>query len=339
MSNTLDIIIPVYNNSDGLFDSLCSIGGNYNLPIGKIIIVDDGSSKGYNYKNIIDFFKTKYCIDYIHLHPNGGPAAARNQGLREVTANYVMFLDCGDTICNQNILAKVFDDIEENPNIWMFSYAHAQQAGQNEYDDEYISSNHNRLMGKVFKKEFLEKFNIRFNTAAGYSNEDIGFNTLCRLICSNEKDEQRIGESDDLFVRWTYDPNSLTRVDNHAFYFRAALGMAQNKIYAYNEALKRKVDFSLIRKDAYDLFCFIYFLYFGAANTRPELIDDVFAGALYFYKEYFDKMETDFNPKLFLDIYNQNLLSLDFDDPYFVNFPSFTIIDFLNKLEKESKGG
>lgn len=338
MSNTLDIIIPVYNDTNGLFNSLCSIGGGYTLPIGKIIIVDDGSSREYDYKDIIKFFRTKYRIDYIRLSPNGGPASARNQGLSEATADYVMFLDCGDTICNQSVLAQVFDDIESNPDIWMFSYAHGTQVKPDGYNDEYVGPGHNRLMGKIFKREFLQKFSIRFNQEAGYSNEDIGFNTLCRLICNNEK-EQRIGESDDLFVRWTYDPKSLTRQDNHAFYFRAAPGMAKNKIYAYQEALRHDVDFALIRQDAYDVFAFIYLIYFGAMNTRPELVDDVFAGALYFYEEYFDKMETDFNPKQFLDAYNQNLLSLDLDDPFFVNFPSFTIIDFLNILEKESKGG
>ena len=55
MINNLDIIIPVYNDADGLFISLCSIASQGKLPI-KVIIVDDGSNEKNNYNEVVKRF-------------------------------------------------------------------------------------------------------------------------------------------------------------------------------------------------------------------------------------------------------------------------------------------
>ena len=49
----LDIIIPVFNDKEGLIKTLLSLGQTNNKDI-FITIVDDGSN--VNYENIIDFF-------------------------------------------------------------------------------------------------------------------------------------------------------------------------------------------------------------------------------------------------------------------------------------------
>lgn len=94
----ISIIVPVYNSEDYLKDSLNSI---LNQSIGvdnlEVIIVNDASTDGT--KDIIDEYTGKYSsFKAIHLSENIGAAyGPRNIALKEVTSDYVMFLDADDT--------------------------------------------------------------------------------------------------------------------------------------------------------------------------------------------------------------------------------------------------
>lgn len=331
MINNLDIIIPVYNDTDGLFTSLCSIVSQGALPV-KVIIVDDGSDKKYDYEKVIERFADYLDIKLIKLLSNKGPATARNAGLKEATARYVSFLDCGDVYASAESLARTFKDIKEHPSHFIFSYAHTSQKKENGCDDDYVSSDNNRLMGKVYNRTFLDSFGIKFNEEAGYANEDIGFNTLCRLIC-NDLEHEYIFESDIPMVRWSYNPNSLTRKNNHAFWYTGTESMAKNMIYAYRKASELQVKEEFIQADAYEAFSFIYTLYIGTLNECSSYSKDVLRGAVYFYNNYFSMDEV--NPQLFLQVYNEYMATLDCNDAFYLKFPPFTIIEFLNILSKE----
>ena len=94
----ISIIVPVYNSQKYLRDSLESI---VNQSIGvenlEVIIVDDASTDGTG--DIIDEYAQKYSnFKAIRLSENIGAAyGPRNIALREVTSEYVMFLDADDT--------------------------------------------------------------------------------------------------------------------------------------------------------------------------------------------------------------------------------------------------
>jgi len=94
----VSIIMPVFNAEKYLGDSLNSIVqqsiGVENL---EVIIVNDASTDSS--KSIIDEFSNKYpSFKAIHLEKNtGGPFGPRNVGLKQVTSDYVMFLDADDT--------------------------------------------------------------------------------------------------------------------------------------------------------------------------------------------------------------------------------------------------
>lgn len=328
----IDIVIPVYNDANGLFATLCSIGYQPHLPIGSIIIVDDCSTENNNYEEIIELFRNYYNIIYHKQPINRGPAAARNVGLTFAMDEYITFIDCGDTIWNNAIFTRVVNTIKMNPHVNMFSFAHNDQKRKNGSCDEIIYPSHNRLMGKVYKRSFLTENSIWFNEQDGYANEDIGFNMLCRLVCG----DREIFECDEVFIRWTYNEHSLTRIDDFAFWYRAVPGAARNCMYAIERARELGVDEERLREKAYDMMAFFYFVYCGALNQRPELEPNVFEGCLYLYEHYIRK-DKDFNPSLFLSVYNKQLLGLEENDPYFVKFPSFTVLDFLNILENKLK--
>ncbi|MGZ4972913.1 MAG: glycosyltransferase family 2 protein, partial [Limisphaerales bacterium] len=85
----VSIIIPTYNRADIVAQAIESARAQ-DYPSKQIIVVDDGSTD-----TTPDVVKAFADIEYVR-QKNGGPAAARNTGLKHVTANYVATLDSDD---------------------------------------------------------------------------------------------------------------------------------------------------------------------------------------------------------------------------------------------------
>lgn len=99
MKPYLSIIIPYYNNLEGLERLLVSIRKSKKAPPHEIIIVDDGST-------------IRPQKSSIRLQKNQGPAIARNRGAKAAKGEFVVFLD-GDVEVFPDTLyqiAKVFKD-------------------------------------------------------------------------------------------------------------------------------------------------------------------------------------------------------------------------------------
>lgn len=97
-------IIPIYNRREELREFLQSFTAMQKSGIDwELLIVDDGSSE--QLEDLVVASEAKY----IRI-PNGGPAAARNVGLKRASGDFFIFLD-SDTILPQNYLQKVMDGI------------------------------------------------------------------------------------------------------------------------------------------------------------------------------------------------------------------------------------
>jgi len=97
----LDVIIPTYNRKKELLETLKAFS-NQTYKNFEIIIVDDGSTDGTIdvLKNINFPFKIK-CIFQNH----GGPAIARNQGIKE-SSSEIIFFTGDDIIPSENLLEE-----------------------------------------------------------------------------------------------------------------------------------------------------------------------------------------------------------------------------------------
>ncbi|MBZ4035790.1 glycosyltransferase [Flavobacterium sp. 17A] len=114
--NKVVLLIPYYNNSDGLMKSLRSIDHDEELDV---MIVDDGSLNKFDEDTALLSFKAKGKLFFEYLESNKGIETALNTGLKiiiEKQYQYVARLDCGD-IC----LGKRFEIQEkflnENPGV------------------------------------------------------------------------------------------------------------------------------------------------------------------------------------------------------------------------------
>ncbi|MEZ9390269.1 glycosyltransferase family 2 protein [Vibrio lentus] len=94
MKEKVSVIVPVYNNTDTIKETLNSLIKQKYQNV-EIIVVDDCSTD-----DTYDFVKHHYgdVAKVIRSDSNRGPGGARNLGIRESNGNYILFLDSDDII-------------------------------------------------------------------------------------------------------------------------------------------------------------------------------------------------------------------------------------------------
>ena len=111
----LNLIIPVYNNYDGLVDTIMSLNVYHSRHKVNIMVINDCSTDDKNYKHIINLFKQFYDIKVYKTPYNMGAGNARQYGLDKINDNYVMFIDAGDIIYSPIEFIKYLNFVEQNP--------------------------------------------------------------------------------------------------------------------------------------------------------------------------------------------------------------------------------
>lgn len=101
------IIVAIYNSSKYLKEAITSV---INQDIGfkdnvQLILVNDGSTD--NSMEIMQKYQDEFSENIIALSKdNGGPASARNLGLKYATGEYINFLD-GDDMLKLNAFLEL----------------------------------------------------------------------------------------------------------------------------------------------------------------------------------------------------------------------------------------
>lgn len=162
----LSIIIPAYNCADTLKTAVSSA---VLFNDSQIIIVDDGSTD--NTPKIIAELCEKYPSVQSIRQQNSGPAKARNTGIDVAKGEYIMFIDSDDTFVN-TAYEKIISALNVDTDILIFGFKQCffGRADDKIYAlnspftvDEYYKNNLlNQVWNKAYKREFLNKNNIRF---------------------------------------------------------------------------------------------------------------------------------------------------------------------------------
>ncbi|MHC0444410.1 glycosyltransferase [Flavobacterium sp. 3-218] len=96
--NKVVLLIPYYNNSEGLVKTLRSIDQDEEVDV---LIIDDGSLNKFDENEILSSFKAKGKVFFKYLEINKGIETALNTGLKIIIErgySFIARLDCGD-IC------------------------------------------------------------------------------------------------------------------------------------------------------------------------------------------------------------------------------------------------
>lgn len=173
----VSIIIPCYNVSNYIKKCVDSILNQSYKEI-EIILVDDCSTD--NTKEIIKALaKESKKIKIIFSKKNQGPGGAKNEGLKEATGKYIMFIDSDDYIDTSYVEIMV-NAAELNPKYDIYTSGFKKVTDKDEilYKRAYKNNDIAKWQaiatwGKLYRTEWFKKNKIKL--ASGHVFEDILF--------------------------------------------------------------------------------------------------------------------------------------------------------------------
>lgn len=245
----LVIIIPAYNAKETINNTLDSIKQQQLSITYEVVLVNDCSD--YNYDDIVSAYSKFFLIRELKTEKNVGPGGARQYGIDHSFSDYIVFIDSDDVFYGSDSLEKMYNEIKKNNYdilIGNFLYMRDNKIKVKRKDFVW-------LHGKMYKREFLNIHNIRFNNSR--KNEDNGFNRLFLLL------EPKLTFYDEIVYVYKENPNSITRKNNCSYKFYGIEGFCFNMNWAMEEALIRGVSKELIAVLSYDVLCTLYVYYLG----------------------------------------------------------------------------
>ena len=93
INKSVGVVIPVYNCKQYIEETIKSIEAQP-LKVKEIVLIDDGSTDGSS--EICIELSNKYDNITYFYKENEGVSYARNKGIDEITADYIIFCDADD---------------------------------------------------------------------------------------------------------------------------------------------------------------------------------------------------------------------------------------------------
>lgn len=310
----IDIIIPAYNALGTIRQTLASIAYQTFAKKLNVYIVDDCSDCSYD--DLIDFFSDFINLKLLRVDKNGGPALARQYGIDHSESEYIIFIDSDDVFSDSNSVKRLYDLISNaNADVGMTSFFEELNDRFVYHDPLYVW-----LHGKIYRREFLNKYNIRFNETR--ANEDFGFNQLCFLCGAN------IAESTNISYVWKNNRASITRSEE--FNKKNMRFFTYNFAWAIKCAIERNANLYRLKESLYNGLVGIYHNYLKYPDV---FIKDNILEEICFLIEYYDDSVISDDVKSLL-IKNQYDVSTSIDAyAYKVHNPSITFNEFIDILK------
>ncbi len=183
------IVICAYNVEDYIERAVESIDRqdfkNYEM-----IIVNDGSTDR-TYKKIKLIQSKHKNVLVINNSKNVGLGASRNRGVKKASGEYVLYLDCDDTIYDEKTLTKVEQVIDkQSPDIVYMGVQYIGGSNRLYLPNKENSTKEARLAcdmhfavsSKCFRREFLIKNDITFLTDTYY--EDMLYSMKATILAT-----------------------------------------------------------------------------------------------------------------------------------------------------------
>lgn len=263
----IDIIIPSYNASETIYQTLLSINMQTIKDLCKIYIINDGPDNDYS--NEIVMFKESLDITEIKLIKNSGPGMARQVGINASNSEYVIFIDSDDEFYDCHSLEKIYKFIK-NTDYDIAVGKILEIEDKNIY--EYIAG-FNVLHSKIYRRKYIRDNGIVFPNL--YHSEDVAFNDLCNIF------KPKIGYCDYLIYVYKRRKNSLTFNDyyyptEHIKYY------IQCEIWVITRAKESNVDNYEIAKKVISTFAYLYSYFCN--DMDDETIKYIYCFVRYYYE-------------------------------------------------------
>lgn len=326
----IDIIIPAYKAQDTILRTLSSISCQSILSDLDVTIVNDCCPNG-NYKKFVDMFSPFMNIREIKMSKNGGPGQARQYGIDNTENQYFTCIDADDTFAGALALETLRAGINLDPTIQCCVGTFGEL-----HENLQIVPHQNDMVwmfGKLYKREFIDRYNIRFNETR--ANEDTGFNTIVRLLCSNNPNEIVHWISETVYY-WHEKIDSITRINDCQYaYDQSFCGWTDNMIYAIQTAKKHQPFNGYI--DQWTLECMIqlYTYYIETVAKNPVFAEQNWEYVKKFYHTAYKKIEHNITDEMLGMSYSMVMQGKSAGGVLTGIIPCMGIREFMDKLHSE----
>lgn len=218
MAYKMSVIIPCYKAIETLSKTLHSIAMQSISDDIEIILVND--CDGLYYGDIIARFNTDLNINYIINPENRGCGGARNTGIRNASAEYIIFIDADDQFTNSLALEIMYNRIKAEKADMLVSVFESEMRFADGVAIRKMEHKPTWCHSKIYRRQFLLDNNLFFDENLRI-NEDAEFHQI--LIDLGAK----ITEIPMVTLMWRDNPKSITHqslYDNKKTYVQAALG-------------------------------------------------------------------------------------------------------------------
>ena len=314
----IDIIIPAYNAHNTIEYTLSSIALQTCKDIINVYIVDDCSENNYDY--LINKFKTMINITIIRLDVNKGSGVARQTGIDSGYSPYIMFIDADDIYIDIFACERMMTAMNEHPNVYLISSSFYEEMSHTKYIEH--EKDLTWMFGKMYRREYLNKHNIRFNNTR--ANEDVGFHSKLLGVASSEDTAIFLPN---LIYLWKNNSESITRTNGIEYSYNSGfIGYINNKLEAYHF---EGVDEDYKIKNACCCLLECYATYYESIQITPNFAQQILDKTQEFWDGYagfayhsYDEKERD---KLFVEeMFKRHMIVI----------PSLTFYDFIKLLDK-----
>lgn len=348
INNKIDVIIPAYNVEENiLIRCLSSIVSQNIINDVEITIVDDASDKKYNqiYKKAVHRFKGIAKIKVLRYEVNGGPGVARQYGIDNTNNEFITFVDADDTLNGTFALLTLRNVIHSNNGLNIMAIGSFEEVC-NEYTTDlrgplFIPRDENFIwvFGKLYRRSFLEKYNIRFHPTSR-ANEDKGFNTFIKLLCN---EQEQIAFTNKHIYYWHDNVNSITRVNNNQYTYGSSTrdsfyGFVENMIYVIKEVKSRKLHedhLEFVNRVVIEDMVSLYIYYLEVCKWAEEHTEANFKWCKLFYDEIYKDIEDQVTKEKLEIVYSEVLKNTYIANTMTKIVPHITIYQFLEELKKE----
>lgn len=174
----ISIIVPTYNRQTTLPNTIQSIVKQI-YTNWELIIIDDGSAEDIR-KLVNDYTLKDQRIKYLFNGGNKGPAAARNNGIRNSNGEYIAFLDSDDEWFENHLNDSIKALLEENVQVCFALWWEKSSTGKiyKIYDTEWEKERWNEAINAL--NPIIHNNRIIF-PAPGFFE----FNCLKTVTCSH----------------------------------------------------------------------------------------------------------------------------------------------------------
>lgn len=254
------IVIPVYNSEKFIGRCIDSILNQTYKDV-KILLINDGSTD--NSKKIIENYQKNYKNIEIINQENKGVSKTRNDAIKRVDTEYLMFMDDDDYIESDYVEKYVNVAIANNSDIVIGGYRRINSDKKILFKQKLIESPWSKYIvlapwAKIYKTEFLKSNNINF---FDYKiGEDVYFN----IIAYSKNPKIKI--IDYIGYNWFFNTKSVSNTSQRGLNDDIDITILLNKIL-YDCDNKDKYLYYYIYR-----YCVWYLLFSGRKSNSKQFL-------------------------------------------------------------------